>query len=567
MAKLSSTDLESSCGRAECGGFSALKDTLRVATKDSSSRSSSTEAELPFGAMAPSPSKTVRKKKRSTKKSGEGDSKSAEPKPSESEPSEPKARASSPPEKSGESKGGGGEADSDGDRPRRNSRSRRRRRSRNRSEEQGSGSATSEPREGEARSEGGNRQGGPSGRRRRNRRRRGEGGGERERERGRGGEREPREASGEIEGILVLEKGNHGELRVEETDWQSKKSCVHVSPRWVQKYQLRDGALVKGKYGRGHGKHKFDLLEVETVDGKPPEESRNLPTFKNLTSITPDFHYAVGDSSGEVSLQIVDLLCPVGRGQRGLIVAPPRSGKTVLLQQFAKAVEQQYPDVHLIVLLVDERPEEATEWRRTIEHGQVFVSTNDEMPKKHVELAEVVWRRCCRLVELGEDVIVLMDSITRLARAYNHVRGNSGKTMSGGIDARTMERPKQFFGSARNTETAGSLTILGTTLVETGSRMDQVIFEEFKGTGNMELVLSRKLADRRIFPAIDIERSGTRKEEKMISSRRLRLIHTLRRVLQRMHWAEAMELLVTKLEEVGNTEDFLKRFEIDPDED
>jgi len=560
---------------------SVLKDTQRVATKDSSSRS--TEAELPFGAMAPPPSKTARKKKRSTKKSepsDEAESKSSAPPPAEAKASPPSA--------------GRDESASDEDRPRRNSSRRRRRRSRNSSEEPGGGATTAEPREGEERGErpersdrperseggGGNRPAGSSGRRRRNRRRRGErpdqGGGERnDRDRndqgqrgnrgGRGGG-ESRESIGEVEGILVLEKGNHGELRVAETEYQSKKTCVHVAPRWVQKFQLRDGALVKGTYGRGHGKHKFDLTNIETIDGKPPEESRNVPSFKSLTSITPDFHYAVGDSSGEVSLQIVDLLCPVGRGQRGLIVAPPRSGKTVLLQQFAKAIEQQYPDVHLIVLLVDERPEEATEWRRSIEHGQVFVSTNDEMPKKHVDLAEVVWRRCCRLVELGEDVIVLMDSITRLARAYNHVRGNSGKTMSGGIDARTMERPKQFFGSARNTETAGSLTILGTTLVETGSRMDQVIFEEFKGTGNMELVLSRKLADRRIFPAIDIERSGTRKEEKMISSRRLRLIHTLRRVLQRMHWAEAMELLVTKLEEVGNTEDFLKRFEIDPDE-
>jgi transcription termination factor Rho len=218
------------------------------------------------------------------------------------------------------------------------------------------------------------------------------------------------------------------------------------------------------------------------------------------------------------------------------------------------------------VLLVDERPEEATEWKRIIKPpGMVFVSTNDERMENHVALAEAVWARATRLVELGQDVVLVLDSITRLGRAYNNVLGNSGKTMSGGLDTRAMERPKQFFGSARNTESAGSLTILGTTLVETGSRMDQVIFEEFKGTGNMELVLSRKLADRRIFPSIDIERSGTRKEEKLLSSRRLKQIQILRRVLLKMNFVEAMELLITKLEDIDDIDTFLKRFEVDPE--
>jgi transcription termination factor Rho len=310
----------------------------------------------------------------------------------------------------------------------------------------------------------------------------------------------------------------------------------------------------------------MELADVRTVDGRDPREVRQLVPFKNLVSIDPDFHYAMGDASGEVALKVIDLLCPLGRGQRALIVAPPRSGKTILLQQIAKAMETIYPDVHLLVLLVDERPEEATEWRRSVGKGQVFVSTNDEMATKHVELAEVVWRRARRLVELGQDVVLLLDSITRLGRAYNNVEGNSGKTMSGGIDTRALERPKQFFGSARNTEQAGSLTIVGTTLIETGSRMDQIIFEEFKGTGNMELVLSRKLADRRIFPAIDIEKTGTRKEEKLVSSRRLKQLHTLRRVLMRMHFAEAMELLITKLDQAESTDAFLARFEVDPDE-
>jgi len=365
--------------------------------------------------------------------------------------------------------------------------------------------------------------------------------------------------------MLVIEHGGHGHLRQLENDFLAQKSDTHVSPRVVQQLGLREGSLIKGKCRRGQGRHKWELAEVETVDGRDPKEVRDLQPFKSLTSIDPDFHYAVGDGSGEVSLKVIDLLCPIGRGQRGLIVAPPRSGKTVLLQQFAKAIEKIYPEVHLMVLLVDERPEEATEWRRSIEKGHVFVSTNDEMAKKHAELVEAVWRRTKRLVELGEDVILLVDSITRIGRAYNHVKGTSGKTMSGGIDSRALEIPKQFFGAARNTETAGSLTILATVLIETGSMMDKVIFEEFKGTGNMELVLSRKLSERRIFPSIDIEKTGTRKEEKLHSSRRLRLCNTLRRVLTRMHWAEAMELLISKLEDVEKIDDFLDRFEVDPE--
>ncbi len=381
------------------------------------------------------------------------------------------------------------------------------------------------------------------------------------------GPRQEREAPApkEAEGLLVLEKGNHGQLRCLANDYIPSNKDVYVSPRLVQKYRLVDGSIIKGGVRRGQGKRKFELIDVDTIDGMPRDEVKQVRPFKTLTSIDPDFHYALGDGSGEVSLKVLDLLCPVGRGQRGLIVAPPRSGKTVLLQQFAKAVEKIYPEVNLMVMLVDERPEEATEWKRTIGEDKVFVSTNDEMPKKHVELAESMWRRCKRLVELGEDVILLLDSITRLGRAYNNVKGDSGRTMSGGLDSRALERPKQFFGAARNTENAGSLTILGTTLVDTGSRMDQVIFEEFKGTGNMELVLNRRLADRRIFPAIDVVKSGTRKEEKLHSSKRLRRVGILRRVLMRMHFAEAMELLVTKLDEVELIDDFLGRFDIDPE--
>ncbi|MDP6540212.1 MAG: transcription termination factor Rho [Planctomycetota bacterium] len=365
------------------------------------------------------------------------------------------------------------------------------------------------------------------------------------------------------EGMFIAEKGGYGTLRRRDAQFLPGRQDIFVAQRLIQKHKLRDGSLVSGHIGRGK-KHKHQLLDVLTVDGGTPKERANLSGFKSLTSIDPDFHYEVGNATDDVSMRIVDIIAPIGRGQRGLIVAAPRTGKTTLMRQFAKGVEVAYPDVHLMVLLVDERPEEATEWVRGTA-GDVFVSTSDETPKNHVQLAEAVWKRCQRLVELGEDVILILDSITRLARAYNNHTGGSGRTMSGGLDSRAMERPRQIFGSARNTETAGSLTILGTTLVDTGSRMDQLIFEEFKGTGNMELVLSRKLADRRIFPAIDIEKSGTRKEEKLLSSKKHKRITTLRRVLLKMNFMEAMELLITKLEDVEATDDFLQRFEIDPE--
>ena len=370
---------------------------------------------------------------------------------------------------------------------------------------------------------------------------------------------------GTTEGLILIDKAHHGSLRATNVGWLKTSHDVHVSPRLVQKYKLSEGSIITGPYARSQGAHKFDLTDVETIDGFPAGKAPKVRPFKQCVSITPDFHYNVGDLSGDLSLRVIDLLCPVGRGTRGLLVAPPRSGKTMILQSFAKAVEEHFPDVKLMVLLVDERPEEATDWKRTINPASVFVSTNDETAKKHTQLCEAVFKRAMRLVELGEEVILLVDSITRMGRAYNNVNGNSGKTMSGGIDSKALEVPKQFFGMARNTESSGSLTILATALIETGSVMDKVIFEEFKGTGNMELVLSRKLADRRIFPAIDIERSGTRKEERLFSSAKLRQMHTLRRVLTSMHFAEAMELLVTKLDDAATNTAFLKRFEVASD--
>lgn len=376
-------------------------------------------------------------------------------------------------------------------------------------------------------------------------------------------QKQPKQEAKSGSGMLLSLHGGFGVLTSEANGYIASKKDIFVPQRLMQKYKLREGSIVSGRISKGQ-KHKFQLLDVEEIDGKPPKHWANVQSFKNLVTVDPDFHYAVGETTGDLSMRILDIICPVGRGQRGLIVAPPRAGKTTIMREFAKGIEQGYPEVHLMVLLVDERPEEATEWKRSTK-GQVFVSTSDEMAKKHVALAEAVWKRCTRLVEMGEDVVLLLDSITRLARAYNNLAGGSGRTMSGGLDSRAMERPRQIFGSARNTESQGSLTILGTTLVETGSRMDTLIFEEFKGTGNMELVLSRKLADRRIFPAIDIERSGTRKEEKLVGKRRLKWIHTLRRVLARMSFIEAMELLQTKLIDVEHNDDFLKRFEVDPD--
>jgi transcription termination factor Rho len=363
--------------------------------------------------------------------------------------------------------------------------------------------------------------------------------------------------------MFISEKGGFGTLRSEERSYLPSKQDIFVSERMMQRYKLRDGAIIEGAVGKGK-KYKLQLEGVSKIDGEDPKKWSQLRSFKSLTTIDPDFHYQVGDVTGDVSMRILDIIAPVGRGQRGLIVAQPRTGKTTLMRQFAKGIEEGYPDVHLMVLLVDERPEEATDWIRST-NGKVFVSTSDETPKNHVKLAEAVWKRCQRLVELGEDVVLILDSITRLARAYNNMGGGSGRTMSGGLDSRAMERPRQIFGSARNTETAGSLTILGTALIDTGSRMDQLIFEEFKGTGNMEVMLNRKLADRRIFPAIDIEKSGTRKEEKLVSSRKLKRINTLRRVLLRMNFIEAMELLSDKLLDVEKTEDFLQRFDVDPE--
>ena len=464
----------------------------------------------------------------------------------------------------GESREGEDRGDGQDERPGR--RRRRRRRGKKNTDGEGEGRPREEGEAAEsAPAADGEEGGGRSRRRRRNRnknkgrQRDGEEGGEGRSE----GDGESSATPATGSGMFILDKGNVSVLRQAEAGYLSSKKDIYVSKKLVQKHKLRDGMMISGPVRRGY-KHKLELESVEEVDGHPPKHWAKKPTFQNLTSVDPDFHYAVGDVTDNVSMRVVDLISPIGRGQRGLLVAPPRTGKTTIMREFAAGIEKGYPDVHLMVLLIDERPEEATEWRRSVERGEVFVSTADETSKHHIQVAEIVWKRAMRMVEMGEDVILLLDSITRLARAYNNNAG-PGKTMSGGLDSRAMERPRKIFGSARNTVEAGSLTILGTTLVETGSRLDQLVFEEFKGTGNMELVLNRKLSDRRIFPAIDIEKSGTRKEEKLVGMKRLKQIHILRRVLARMHFAEAAELLISRLMDVEKTTDFLDRFSVDPE--
>ncbi len=301
------------------------------------------------------------------------------------------------------------------------------------------------------------------------------------------------------------------------------------------------------------------------VEGLEPDcrELLEVPDFRDLTSLDPTEKFKIAENTRNPSLRLLDLLAPIGKGQRGLIVAPPRTGKTILMQSIAHSIVDNHPECYIILVLVDERPEEATEWKRAIKHGEVLTSTSDEGTENHVHISELAIERARRLVELGRDVVILLDSLTRLARAHNLETKNSGRTLSGGVDAKTLGKPKTFFGSARNIEEGGSLTIIATALIETGSRMDEVIFEEFKGTGNMELVLSRKLADLRIFPAFDIHLSGTRKEEKLIAPDNLNSVWALRRVLQSVDAVEGMKILIKKIGESLDNDSFLASFNPD----
>jgi transcription termination factor Rho len=360
-------------------------------------------------------------------------------------------------------------------------------------------------------------------------------------------------------GVLLVHPDGWGELRKPESDYAFRKGDILVEPETIRSLELLQGSLLRGRASPARTADGNDcgvLREVEEIDGLPPDSPRlreRIP-FKQLTSIDPVERFRIGAGTKDPSLRVLDMLTPLGKGQRGLIVAPPRTGKTMLLQKLAHAISENHPEAHLIVLLVDERPEEATDWKRSV-RGEVLSSTSDEMAASHVAIAELVIERAKRLVELGRDVVILFDSLTRLGRAYNLETRNSGRTLSGGVDARTLEKPKAFFGAARKAEEGGSLTMIATALIETGSRMDEVIFEEFKGTGNMELVLSRKLADLRIFPAVDPHRSGTRKEEKLLGAEELQAVWSIRRALQENDAASGMRWLIGKIEKSAGNED------------
>jgi transcription termination factor Rho len=359
------------------------------------------------------------------------------------------------------------------------------------------------------------------------------------------------------EGVLEILPDGFGFLRSQDYNYLPGPDDIYVSPSQIRRFSLRTGDSVSGQIRPPKDNERyFALLKVEAVNFEDPDVARDKILFDNLTPLYPDRRVRLESVSENLSTRVMDLLTPIGFGQRGLIVAQPRTGKTMLLQNLANAISINHRDAYLIVLLIDERPEEVTDMQRNV-RAEVVSSTFDEPPQRHVQVAEMVSEKAKRLVEHKRDVVILLDSITRLARAYNSVVPPSGKILSGGLDSNALHRPKRFFGAARNVEQGGSLTIIATALIDTGSRMDEVIFEEFKGTGNMEIVLDRKLADRRIFPAIDINRSGTRKEELLIPPDDLNRIWILRKLLSPLNPIDAMEFLVDKMQGTKNNPDFL----------
>ncbi|MEK7287187.1 MAG: transcription termination factor Rho [Elusimicrobiota bacterium] len=366
----------------------------------------------------------------------------------------------------------------------------------------------------------------------------------------------------ESEGVLEILPDGFGFLRSSSYNYLSGPDDIYVSPSQIKRFGLRKGDTISGIVRPPKdGERFFALLQLKTVNKVEVEKLSGRPLFDNLTPFYPKNRLVLETIKTELTMRCLDLIAPVGKGQRGLIVSPPRAGKTIMLQNIANGISVNHPEVYLIVLLIDERPEEVTDMQRSVK-GEVISSTFDEPADRHVQVAEMVIEKAKRLVENGVDVVILLDSITRMARAYNTITPSSGRVLSGGIEATSLQRPKRFFGAARNIEEGGSLTILATALIETGSRMDDVIFEEFKGTGNMELYLDRKLSDKRIFPAIDINRSGTRKEELLLGEDELNKVWVLRKVLSPLNPIEAMELLVDKLGSTKANKDFLKSMEL-----
>ena len=359
------------------------------------------------------------------------------------------------------------------------------------------------------------------------------------------------------EGVLEILPEGYGFLRSPDYSYLPGPDDIYVSPSQIKRFDLLTGDTISGQVrAPKESERYFALLKVEAINFENPESARTRTLFDNLTPLFPEERIRLEYDPADISTRIMDLLDPIGKGQRGLIVAPPRTGKTVLLQQIANAISENHPEIVLIILLIDERPEEVTHMQRSV-NGEVVSSTFDEPATRHVQVADMVIEKARRLVEYNKDVVILLDSITRLARAHNTVVPHSGKILSGGVDANALQRPKRFFGAARNIENGGSLTIIGTALIETGSRMDEVIFEEFKGTGNMELVLERKLADRRIYPAIDLQRSGTRKEELLLDEKTINRTWILRKYLNDLNVVEAMEFLVERFAQYKSNKKFL----------
>ncbi len=359
-------------------------------------------------------------------------------------------------------------------------------------------------------------------------------------------------------GVLETLPDGYGFLRSVDYNYLPSPDDIYVSPSQIKKFNLRTGDSVSGQVRPPkEGERFFALLRVEAVNDENPDAIRDRVLFDNLTPLYPNARLTLETSPGEYAMRIMDLLTPLGKGQRGMIVSPPKAGKTILLQKIANSILRNHPEVFLIVLLIDERPEEVTDMERSV-NAEVVSSTFDEPPERHVQVSDMVQEKAKRLVEAKKDVVILLDSITRLARAHNTVVPHSGKILSGGVDANALHRPKRFFGAARNVEEGGSLTIIATALVETGSRMDEVIFEEFKGTGNMEIILDRKLADKRMFPAIDVNRSGTRKEELLFEPDELNRVWILRKFLSDFSTVEAMEFLTEKMRGTKSNKEFLR---------
>ncbi|MDP2621781.1 MAG: transcription termination factor Rho [Hyphomicrobiales bacterium] len=363
------------------------------------------------------------------------------------------------------------------------------------------------------------------------------------------------------EGVVEVLQDGFGFLRSPDANYLPGPDDIYVSPSQIRRFSLRTGDTVEGQIrSPKDGERYFALLKVNTINFEDPDKARHKVHFDNLTPLYPDerLHMEIEDPTiKDLSSRVIDIVAPLGKGQRALIVAQPRTGKTVLLQNIAKAVTTNHPECYLIVLLIDERPEEVTDMQRTVQ-GEVVSSTFDEPAARHVQVAEMVIEKAKRLVEHGRDVVILLDSITRLGRAYNTVVPSSGKVLTGGVDANALQRPKRFFGAARNIEEGGSLTIIATALIDTGSRMDEVIFEEFKGTGNSEIVLDRKVADKRVFPSMDILRSGTRKEELLVEKPQLQKMYVLRRILNPMGTVDAIEFLIDKLKQTKSNGEFFE---------